>query len=114
MPSQAPDVVGEEDLRECLGRGYQAVVICTEAAVQKAYFWHGVWHILCVSLDGRSERLLVSARRDAEGGTNPREFCTANGLVSFLYGLGFRVVLVPMEEGSRPSHNRPHHGPKRS
>ena len=32
----------------------------------------------------------------------------------FLYGLGFRMVLVPMEEGSRLSHNLPHHGPKRS
>ena len=113
MPNQGPDVVSEEGLRELLNRGYQAVVICSEVPVQKAYFWHGLWHILCISLDGQSERLLVSARRDAEGGDKPREFRTANGLISFLHSLGFRSVMVPMEEGGRLSHNLLHHGPRR-
>ncbi len=113
MPNQEPDVIGEEELRERLGRGYQAVVLCVETPMQNAYFWHGVWHILCVSLDGRSERLLISARRDAKGGAKAREFRTANGLVSFVYGLGFRTVMVPMEEGGRLSHNLLHHGSTR-
>ena len=51
--------------------------------------------------------------RDAEGGDKPREFKTANGLISFLYDLGFRSVMVPMEEGGRLSHNLLHHGQQR-
>ena len=114
MPNQGPDVVSEEGLRELLSRGHQAVVVCSETPRQKAYFWHGQWHILCASLDGQSERLLVSARRDAKGGDKPREFKTANGLISFLHDLGFRMVMVPMEEGGRIGHNLLHHGRTRA
>lgn len=111
MLNKGPDVVSEDGLRELLSLGHQAVVICSEAPVQKSYFWHGLWHIVCVSLDGRSERLLVSARRDAQGSVKPREFRTVNGLISFLHGLGVRMVTVPMEEGGRVGHTLLHHGP---
>lgn len=112
MPDKGPDVVSDDGLRELLSLGHQAVVICSEAPVQKSYFWHGLWHVLCVSLDGQSERLLVSARRDAQGSVKPREFRTVNGLISFLHGLGFRMVTVPMEDGGRVGHTLPHHGQK--
>lgn len=112
MQKLGPDVVSEEGLRELLGLGYQIVVACSKSPTRKAGVWYGLWHIKCVSIDGQSERILVTFRRDAEAGDKPRGFKTLNGLVGFLHGLGFRTITLPMEEGGRVSHNLPHHGPK--
>lgn len=110
MSKLGPDVVSEEGLRELLGLGHQAMVVCVEAPKLKHNVWYGTWIIRCVSLDGQADRLLVTFRRKATDEDRPRTFQTLNGLVNFLHGLGFRTLLVPMEEGARTCHNLAHHG----
>lgn len=110
MPNLGPDLVSEEGLRELLGLGHHAVVVCSKEPARKVNVWYGLWHILCVSPDGRTERILVSSRRDADGADRPRPFKTANGLLSFLHSLGLRTLTVPMEPGSRAGHDLAHHG----
>jgi hypothetical protein len=55
----------------------------------------------CVSPDGETRRLLVTARNNMAA----REFKTINGLSSFLAGLGVSIVSIPMLEGKIASHN---------
>lgn len=112
MPKQGPDVVSEEGFRELLSLGYQAVAVCSEPPERRAGVWYGLWHILCVSLDGQSEKILVTFRTGKDGSDKPREFKTVTGLISFLYGVGIRSVTIPMEPGARVAHNLLHHGSK--
>ena len=105
--------MSEEGLRELLSIGYQAVAVCSGPPTRRAGVWYGLWHMLCVSLDGKSEKILVTFRKDDDGGDKPREFKTATGLISFLYSLGIRTITLPMEPGARVAHNLLHHGTKR-
>lgn len=101
LMQDAPNVVSEEGLRTLLGEGYTAEVVCrTEPIRRAAAQWAGLWTIHCVAPDGASRRLLVTARNTMA----EREFKTINGLVSFLVGLGLKVVSIPMEEGGVASH----------
>lgn len=112
MSKLGPDVVSEEGLRELLGLGHQAMVVCVEAPRLKHNVWYGTWILRCVSLDGKADRLLVTFRRRVTDEIRPRTFQTLNGLVNFLHALGFRTLLIPMEEQARTCHNLAHHGAK--
>ena len=83
--------------------GYHAEVVCKTHAHRKDFVWYGEWFIRAVNRDHSVEKLLVPARarpHDDEG-IRLREFKTANGLISFLEGLGFKEVSIPLENGRR-------------
>ena len=110
MPELGPEVVSEEGLRDLLVIGYQAVVVCLETPSWKQRVWYGLWVIRCVSLDGKSDRILVTVRRSKDDGDKPRTFRTVNGVFNFLHTLGFRTITIPMEQGGSVAHNLAHHG----
>ncbi len=110
MVKLGPDVVSEDGLRELLSLGYQLMVVCLKPVERKQGIYIGLWSIRCVSMDGKSDKVLVVARRD-EHGDRPRVFKTINGLVGFLLGLGFRTISIPMDPGARVAHTLAHHGP---
>ncbi|OUS19023.1 hypothetical protein A9Q95_16310 [Rhodobacterales bacterium 59_46_T64] len=87
--------------------GYHAEVVCKSHAHREKSVWYGEWFIRAVSRDHSVERLLVPARSrsyDGEDSIRLREFKTANGLISFLEGLGFEEVSIPLKKGGRSVH----------
>ncbi|WP_345741867.1 hypothetical protein [Epibacterium ulvae] len=96
----APNVVSEEGLRTLLAEGHSADVVCRETPTRTTAQWSGVWTVHCVSPDGETRRLLVTARNNMV----EREFKTINGLVSFLAGVGLTTASIPMLEGKTASH----------
>lgn len=100
---EAPNVVTETQFKLLLRQGYKAEVVCRSAAFRKAAVWYGEWFIRVVSSDGSVEKLLVPFPR---GGPQNEEiplrmFKTANGLISFLDGMGFDQARLPLREGGR-------------
>ena len=106
------DVAYERDFRELVNYGYQVMVECLQTPVQRAGVFHGTWDIRCVSADGRTEKVLVVARKGPDG-PQPKHYKTLAGFVAFLLDLGFEVVSAPMVEGGRVLLNLANHGPKR-
>ena len=111
MSKTGPDVVSDEGLRELVSLGYQVMVVCLKPVLRKDGIYYGLWGIRCMSMDGKSDKVLIAARKD-EHGDRPRLFKTLTGLVGFLLGLGFRTITIPMDEGARVGHNLLHHGPE--
>jgi hypothetical protein len=103
---EAPNVVTETLLRSLVQNGYQAEVVCRATATKKAAVWYGVWIIRVVNKDRTYEKLLVSARNRAtpDDEITARAFKTANGLISFMQGMGFEHVDIPLVEGGRSTH----------
>lgn len=112
MSKLGPDVVSEEGLRELLGLGHRAMVVCVEPPCLKHNVWYGTWILRCVSLDEEADRLLITFRRRVTDEVRPRTFQTLNGLVNFLHALGFRTIHVPMEIDGRTCHDLGQHGAK--
>ncbi len=86
--------------------GYQAEVLCQSAAYNKSAVWYGIWVIRIVNEDRSYEKLLVPARSMSgkHDEIRIREFKTANGLISFLAGIGCSHVNVPLQQGGRSTH----------
>jgi len=95
----APNVVSEDGLRKFLCEGHRCDVLCRVTPERTAAQWSGVWTVHCVGPDG-DRRLLVTSRNNMVA----REFKTINGLTSFLSGLGFDLVSIPMVEGKIGRH----------
>ena len=70
-------------------------IFCAEVHRSRSNLWSGRWQIACVSPDGDERRLLVIHRN-----IEPREFLTANGLISFLVDIGFGTVAFPVQVGA--------------
>ena len=109
LNKEAPNVVTETLFRSLIHSGYQAEVVCKTSAHKKAAVWYGVWIIRVVNQDRTYEKLLVPARKRAkqEDEISLRTFKTANGLISFLQGIGFTHVNIPLQEGGRSTHVLP-------
>ena len=106
LEQEAPNVVTETQFKSLMQSGYHAEVVCKTPARRKDSVWYGEWIIRAVNHDLSVERLLVPARsrpHDDEG-IRLREFKTANGLISFLEGLGFEEVSIPLRKGGRSVH----------
>lgn len=100
LMQDAPNVVSEDGLRTLLAEGHSADVVCRVTPKRTGAQWSGVWTVHCVSPDGETRRLLVTARNNMAA----REFKTINGLSSFLAGLGVSIVSIPMLDGKVASH----------
>lgn len=100
LMQDAPNVVSEEGLRTLLAEGHSADVVCRETPTRASAQWSGIWTVHCVSPDGGTRRLLVTARNNMAA----REFKTINGLSSFLAGLSFSIISIPMVEGKVATH----------
>ena len=100
LMQDAPNVVSEEGLRALLAEGHSADVVCRVTPKRTSAQWSGVWTVHCVSPDGETRRLLVTARNNMAA----REFKTINGLSSFLAGLDVSIISIPMVEGKVASH----------
>lgn len=103
---EAPNVVTETLLRSLIQNGYQAEVVSKTKASKKAAVWYGLWIIRVVNKDRTYQKLLVSARNRAtpDDEITARVFKTANGLISFMQGMGFDHVDIPLAEGGRSTH----------
>lgn len=106
IDKEAPNVVTETLFKSLMRSGYQAEVVCKAEATKKSAVWYGIWIIRVVNKDRTFEKLLVPARQSAgaEDEIRIREFKTANGLISFMQGVGFTQVNIPLNEGGRSSH----------
>ncbi len=107
LEKEAPNVVTEIQFKTLMHSGYHAEVVCKSHAHREKSVWYGEWFIRAVSRDHSVERLLVPARSrsyDGEDSIRLREFKTANGLISFLEGLGFEEVSIPLKKGGRSVH----------
>lgn len=100
LMQDAPNVVSEDGLRVLLAEGHSADVVCRCTPKRTSAQWSGVWTVHCISPDGETRRLLVTARNNMAA----REFKTINGLVSFLVGLDLNTASIPMVEGKVTSH----------
>ena len=100
LMQDAPNVVSEEGLRALLADGHSVDVVCRATPTRTTAQWSGVWTVHCVSPEGETRRLLVTARNNMVA----REFKTINGLVSFLAGGGLTTASIPMLEGKVTSH----------
>ena len=96
----APNVVSEDGLRTLLAEDHSVDVVCRATPTRTTAQWSGIWTVHCVSPDGKTRRLLVTARNNMVA----REFKTINGLVSFLAGVGLTTASIPMREGKIASH----------
>jgi hypothetical protein len=96
----APNVVSEDGLRTLLAEDHSVDVVCRATPTRTTAQWSGIWTVHCVSPDGKTRRLLVTARNNMVA----REFKTINGLVSFLAGVGLTTASIPMQEGKGASH----------
>lgn len=107
--NEAPNVVTENRFRTLMQSGYQAEVVCRSAAFRKSAVWYGEWIIRVVDQDRTFEKLLVVARSGTSENSEIRirEFKTANGLISFLSGMGCSHVNIPLHEGGRSTHVLP-------
>ena len=104
LSSEAPDVVIESTFLSRLERGWFAEVVASEDAYTKAALWKGSWHIRVVNDDLTREEWLATyrdarKRREATETSKYRTFKTANGLISYLAGIGFKVAHIPLEAG---------------
>lgn len=106
---EAPNVVTEVLLKSLLQAGYHAEVVCRVSATRTGSVWYGSWIIRVVNEDRTYEKLLVPARQrlGEDDQIIERFFKTATGLISFLSGLGFSHVNIPLEEGGRSLHKLP-------
>lgn len=106
LSHEAPNVITEVLLRHLVHSGYQTEVVSQVNAERKAANWYGQWTVNAISPDGRLKKLLVPSRNNASASDeiNIRLFKTANGLISFLYGLGYTRVEIPMVKGVAAIH----------
>lgn len=102
--TEAPNVVTEARFRELVDNGYNAEILCQEAAHKKGPSYYGVWIMRAVSKDGVGKMLVTARTRATQSDIKIREFKTITGVVSFLIGIGFSHADVPLEEGQRTSH----------
>ena len=93
----AQNVVSEDGLKEELSRGWRIEVVCKTAGEKRHANWYGAWGVRIISPDGKSERTLVTYRKDLD----LRLFRTVNGLISFLVECGITRPTVPLSEGQR-------------
>ncbi len=107
--NEAPNVVTETQFRLLLQQGYHAEVVCKTPAFRKSAVWYGEWFIRAISEDKSVEKLLVPGRRwsKKEEEISLRLFKTANGLISFMEGMGFDPVHIPLQKGGRALHILP-------
>jgi hypothetical protein len=109
LSNEAPNVVTEIKFRSLIEEGYHAEVYSHAAAFRKSAVWYGEWTIRVVNEDRTFERMLVVGRtaKGDDGEIRIREFKTANGLISFLVGLGYTNANIPLGEGGRSLHVLP-------
>ncbi len=91
-------VILEAGFRENVAKGWSVNIFCSEVHRSKSNLWTGRWQIACVSPDGEERRLLVIQRN-----IEPREFLTANGVISFLVDIGFVTAALPVQVGASVS-----------
>ncbi|KIT16579.1 hypothetical protein [Jannaschia aquimarina] len=99
-----PNVVTEIQLKALLEHGWGIEVAARADPVLKQSFWSGEWIIRVVNEDGDEERALVPTRAGGDLEIKLRLFKTPNGLITFLYGLGFPAATVPMRAGETALH----------
>ena len=98
----AKTLVQEAELIALVRKGYVIEVIAQEAPFKKAATWYGEWIVRLTDDHESFEAYLVTARGCAS--KSFRIIKTVNGLLSFMTGLGFATVGIPMEKGERSRH----------
>lgn len=99
---RTPNVVTEVQFKDLVEeQGFNVEVLINVDASRKAAVWYGEWVLRAVSPDGSVEKILVPARTSAGEGIRIRVFKTANGLISFLEGIGYAAVNIPLKEGHK-------------
>lgn len=96
-------VILEAGFRDNVAKGWSVDIFCCEVHRSKSNLWSGRWQIACVSPDGEERRLLVIQRN-----IEPREFLTANGVISFLVDIGFVTAALPLKAGASVSIGEEH------
>jgi hypothetical protein len=105
LEREAPNVVTEAGFRSLLQSAYHAEVVCKCTAENRRAVWYREWIIRAVDSTQKREKLLVLARRKSGDADEvvARTFKTANGLISFLYSMGFAQISIPLYKGGRSS-----------
>lgn len=99
---RVPNVVTETQFKELIdSKEFCTEILSTTNAERKAAVWYGAWVLKAINEDGSEEKLLVPSRTSSGQGIRIRVFKTANGLISFLHGLGYTVVQIPLREGEK-------------
>ena len=88
-------VVLDAEFREKVASGWNMEVYCRDVHRSQNGIWTGNWQFAYVSPDGEEKRLLV-IRRDIK----PREWLTANGVLSFIADNGFACGSIPLKVGA--------------
>lgn len=94
------NAVLEAEFLDLIRQGHVAEVVSRAVATRKAAVWYGDWIIRLTDREGSFEKYLAITR----GERQIRSFKTANGLISFMTGIGFPAVTIPMEPGGRAAH----------
>lgn len=102
-------VILDAGFRERIASGWGMEVYCQEVNRSQYGVWTGRWQFACVSPDGEEKRLLV-IRRNIE----PREWLTANGVLSFIADNGFACASIPLKVGASVSIGDEHRLPRGS
>ena len=98
---EAPDVVSETLFKSLLQQGYSTDILCVEDSFIRNQVWSGLWYVRVVSPDGKIERVLSTTRvKDKTAGFSIRSFKSANGLTSFIHGIGYQHIAIPFYAGA--------------
>ena len=106
LRKEAPNVVTEALFKSLMRNACQAEVVCKSPAQNRGAVWYGEWIIRAVNRERTFEKLLVPARKQSGNAdeVTARTFKTANGLISFLRGIGCTHVNIPLHQGGRSTH----------
>lgn len=94
------NAVLEAEFLDLIRQGHVAEVVSRAVATRKAAVWYGDWILRLTDREGSFEKYLAVTRDERQ----IRAFKTANGLISFMTGIGFPAVTIPMEPGGRAAH----------
>lgn len=105
LRDDATHVVTELELHDLSAKGHHVEVVCRVAAYRRSSVWYGEWIVRVVGPNRSSERTLVTAPRCASGSDRRRRlFKTISGLCSFMRGVGFDHIDIPLLRGGRSIH----------
>ena len=109
----APNVVTAVQFNTLLQGGYDVDIIARGEPELRGAFWYGDWIVAIVDRDRMVQRLLVKTRTrsSVSDEIELRDIKTANGVLSFMYKLGFRSVSIPLAKDGRTSHRSPFRSP---
>lgn len=95
LSKEAPNVVSEEGSHELIKQGWRFVIVCLQTPEKRHNHYFGEWGFKLLSPDGKTERILITARNQME----MRTIKTATGLIRFLLEFDLVGPRLPLQEG---------------